>query len=207
MKKKILWYVADPMCSWCWGFTPIIERIHEEYGDRLKCELLLGGLRPGTRTSISPAQRQEILHHWEDVHRLTGQPFRFAGALPDGFVYDTEPASRGVVSALLLATETGFPFLKAVQYAFYAEQQNVTSAAVLAHLAGKIGLDTQRFTTAFESDAAKKTTLEHFNRARRLGISGFPAVVLEDETGYSVLTKGYRPFQQLSSELEKWLEL
>src|SRR3954451_6292518 len=195
------------MCSWCWGFAPVIERIRQEYCDRLDPELLLGGLRPGTRTPISPAQRQEILHHWENVHRLTGQPFQFVGALPDGFVYDTEPASRGVVSALLLAPDTGFPFLKAVQYAFYAEQQDVTKAVVLAQLAGKIGLDTQQFTTAFESDAAKKLTLDHFNRVRELGVSGFPAVVLEDETGYSLLTSGYRPFQQLSPELEKWLKL
>lgn len=207
MKKKTLWYVADPMCSWCWGFAPVIEGIREEYGDRLNFELLLGGLRPGTRNPISPEQRRGILHHWENVHRLTGQPFQLAGAMPEGFVYDTEPASRAVVTAFLLVPEVGFPFLKAVQHAFYAEQRDVTKTVVLVQLAHQAGLDTQQFAVTFESDAAKKLTLDHFNRARDLGISGFPTLLLEDHAGYHALTRGYVPFQQLSLKLEKWLGL
>ncbi len=97
MKEKTLWYIADPMCSWCWGFMPVIEKIRSEYNAGFKPELLLGGLRPGTKDPMSPAQRQEILHHWEAVHRMTCQPFRFEGALAEGFVYEPEPARRGVV--------------------------------------------------------------------------------------------------------------
>jgi putative protein-disulfide isomerase len=164
-------------------------------------------LRPGTRDPISPEQRQEILNHWENVHRLTGQPFQFAGAMPEGFVYDTAPASRAVVTVLLLVPEMGFPFLKAVQHAFYAEQRDVTKAPVLMQLADQAGLDAQQFATTFESGAAKKLTLDHFNRARRLGIGGFPSLLLEDGSGYHTLTRGYVPFQQLSLELEKWLGL
>ncbi len=110
MKEKTLWYIADPMCSWCWGFTPVIEKIRNEYSGRLKLELLMGGLRPGTKEPMPATQRQEILHHWEAVNRMTGQPFRFEGALPEGFVYDTEPPSRGVVSTRLIAPEAVFPF-------------------------------------------------------------------------------------------------
>jgi len=47
-QERILWYFADPMCSWCWGFTPAIGAIKESYSDRLKIALMLGGLRPGT---------------------------------------------------------------------------------------------------------------------------------------------------------------
>ena len=136
MKEKTLLYIADPMCSWCWGFSPVIEKIRDEYSDRLKLELLMGGLRPGTKNPMPPAQRQEILHHWEAVNRMTGQPFRFEGALPEGFIYDTEPASRGAVAASVINAESVFPFFKAVQSAFYAEQQNVTSAVVLGPVGG-----------------------------------------------------------------------
>lgn len=205
MKEKTLWYIADPMCSWCWGFMPVIEKIRSEYSGRFKLELLLGGLRPGTKDPMPPAQRQEILHHWEAVHRTTGQPFRFEGALPEGFVYDTEPASRGVVAVSLINPDAVFPFFKAVQTAFYAEQQNVTSSAVLAQLAGNMRVDTQRFAQIFESDTAKNLTREHFHRSRRLGVSGFPTVIMEDGGGYSFLTRGYQPFQELRPKLDEWL--
>ena len=29
--KPILWYFADPMCSWCWGFSPVISEIKKSY--------------------------------------------------------------------------------------------------------------------------------------------------------------------------------
>jgi putative protein-disulfide isomerase len=206
MKEKTLLYVADPMCSWCWGFSPVIEKIRDEYSDRLKLELLMGGLRPGTKNPMPPAQRQEILHHWEAVNRMTGQPFRFEGALPEGFIYDTEPASRGAVAASVINAESVFPFFKAVQSAFYAEQQNVTSAVVLARLAGSVGLETQHFMQTFESELARNLTLEHFHRSRRLGVTGFPtAIMVEDGAGYRFLTRGYSSFQRLRPALEEWL--
>lgn len=208
MKEKTLLYIADPMCSWCWGFMPVIDKILDEYNGRLKLELLMGGLRPGTKNPMPSAQRQEILHHWEAVNRMTDQPFRFEGALPEGFIYDTEPASRGVVAAFLINPESVFPFFKAVQSAFYAEQQNMTDSVVLAELAGSAGLDMQHFMRIFESELARNVTLEHFHRSRRLGVSGFPTVIMvEDGAGYRFLTRGYSPFQRLRPALEEWLEI
>ena len=96
--SRILWYFADPMCSWCWGFAPVISAIKEAYADRLKGALVLCGLRPGTTEPMTAALREEILHHWHEVHRRTGQPFIFDDAMPAGFVYDTEPPSRAVVA-------------------------------------------------------------------------------------------------------------
>ena len=206
MNEKILWYVADPMCSWCWGFTPVIERIRNEYGDRLKVELLLGGLRPGTKESMPSGQREEILHHWQTVHRVTGQPFKFEGAMPEGFVYDTEPASRGVAAVSLINPEGVFPFFKAVQSAFYVEQQNVTSLVVLAQLANNAGLDAQQFLQTFESDAAKRQTLAHFRKARQWGVHGFPTVIGLNGADRSLLAAGYCSFEELRSKLDEGLK-
>lgn len=203
MNEKILWYVADPMCSWCWGFTPVIERIRSEYGDCLKVELLLGGLRPGTKEPMPFAQREEILHHWHTVHRVTGQPFKFEGAMPEGFVYDTEPASRGVATVSLINPEAVFPFFKAVQSAFYVEQQNVTSSTVLAQLANSVGLDAQQFLQTFESDAAKSLTLAHFQKARRWDVRGFPTVIGQNGADRSLLSAGYCSFEELRTRLDE----
>ena len=57
MSMPILWYFADPMCSWCWGFSPAIDVLRDEYRDRIKIALVLGGLRPGETTSMTPTAR------------------------------------------------------------------------------------------------------------------------------------------------------
>ena len=77
----VLWYFADPMCSWCWGFSPVMDEILSTYSDKLKISLSLGGLRPGTNHEISQEQRDEILHHWHSVNEMTGQDFKFENEL------------------------------------------------------------------------------------------------------------------------------
>ncbi|SFW20999.1 DsbA family protein [Nitrosovibrio sp. Nv17] len=205
MNRKTLWYVADPMCSWCWGFSPVVEAIRREYRDRLGMELLLGGLRPGTRHALPAAQREEILHHWHAVRQATGQPFQFEGALPPGFIYDTEPASRAVVAASLLHPGEVFAFFRSVQSAFYAAQRNVTDPAVLMQLAEEVGLDAQHFSRLLDSDTARDLTQDHFQRARQWGIQSFPTLVAQDGSDHAVLARGYLSFEALRPALDAWL--
>jgi putative protein-disulfide isomerase len=193
------------MCSWCWGFSPVIEAIQREYGDRLEIELLLGGLRPGTKHPMPQAQREQILHHWHAVQQRTGQPFRFEGAMPEGFIYDTEPASRGVITVSLINRPAIFAFFRIVQSAFYVEQQDVTNPMVLSRLAAEVGIDTQQFEQTFESDTAKRLTLEHFRKARQLGVQGFPSLIGQSWTGYRLLSAGYCSLDELLPKLDAWL--
>jgi putative protein-disulfide isomerase len=203
--QRILWYFADPMCSWCWGFAPVISAIKEAYAEQMKIALMLGGLRPGTTEPMTPQSREEILHHWQDVHRMTGQSFDFEDALPEGFVYDTEPPSRAVIAVAGIDAETTFAYFKAVQAAFYAYGQDVTRADTLAALAEEHNIDKARFLERFHSEDARKLTQRHFEVTRQTGVRGFPTVVLQNEAGGTLLTNGYRPLAELTPEIDKWL--
>ena len=202
MSAPILWYFADPMCSWCWGFSPAIEALRDEYRDRMKIALVLGGLRPGTTEPMTPTAREEILHHWHAVHDRTGQPFRFEGALPAGFVYDTEPASRAVVAMSSIDPNLIFPLFKAIQHAFYAEGQDVTQASVLAELASGLGVDAAVFQNAFDSEAAHTRTQAHFRQARQAGVSGFPTLILQQGTQLHPISNGCLPLETVREAID-----
>lgn len=204
-QERILWYFADPMCSWCWGFTPAISAIKESYSDRLKIALMLGGLRPGTTEPVTPKFREETLHHWQDVHQMTGQPFAFEGAMPEGFVYDTEPASRAVIAVAEINPEATFPYFKSVQSAFYTQGQDVTKTDALAELAKQYNIDKPKFLERFESEDVKNKMRAHFRIAREAGVRGFPTIVLQAKSGQKLLTNGCRPLEELRPELEAWL--
>lgn len=201
----MLWYSADPMCSWCWGFAPIIEAIKDAYRAQVRIALILGGLRPGTTEPLSGAMRAEILHHWEVVHERTGQPFAFVGALPEGFVYDTEPASRAVVTVGELQPEATFVYFKTVQAAFYTQGQDVTQADTLATLAQAVGIEPAVFHRHFDMQAVRQKTQSHFRQARRLGIQAFPTLVMQTGSQSRLLTQGYRSFAELREEIDAGL--
>ncbi len=205
MTPPLLWYFADPMCSWCWGFSPVIETLRAATPDRMKIALVLGGLRPGETATMTPARREEILHHWHEVQARTGQPFRFDGALPAGFVYDTEPASRAVIAAGSLDPALTFPMFKAIQTAFYAHGRDVTQAGVLAQLAADLGLDAARFLAAWDTDAARDKTRAHFRQARAAGVRGFPTLIVQQDAQLTTVSTGCEPLDAVRTALSACL--
>ena len=206
MNAPILWYFADPMCSWCWGFSPVIETLRDEYHERTKIALVLGGLRPGETAPMTVANREEILHHWYQVHERTGQPFRFEDALPEGFVYDTEPASRAVTAIGGIEPALIFPLFKAIQSAFYAEGRDVTQTAVLVGLATGLGVEAARFLGAFDSDDARAHTQAHFRHARQAGVRGFPALILQQDTQLHPISNGCQPLEVVREAIDRCLQ-
>ena len=205
MNAPLLWYFADPMCSWCWGFAPTIETLRETYRQRLKIALVLGGLRSDSIPQ-SPAQREEILHHWREVHARSGQPFRFEGAMPAGFVYDSEPPCRAVLTAGSLDAELTFPMYRAIQSAFYAEGRDVTRPDILTDLAADQGLDRSAFVRAFDSDELRGRVKAHFSHARRAGVRGFPTLILQQGDKLHLVSHGWQPLGQIRSRLETQLD-
>ena len=206
MSAPILWYFADPMCSWCWGFSPAIEVLRDEYRDRMKIALVLGGLRPGVTEPMTPTAREEILHHWHAVHDRTGQPFRFEGALPEGFVYDTEPASRAVVAVGGIEPSLIFPLFKAIQHAFYAEGRDVTQAAVLTELATELRVNSATFLNEFDSDAARAKTQAHFRQARQAGVRGFPTLIVQQGEQLQPISNGCLPLETVREAIDRCLQ-
>ncbi len=205
MDREII-YVADPMCSWCWGFAPVIAAIGHRVAGRVPLSLVVGGLRPGTTEAMDDDAKHYVRGHWEHVGKETGQPFDFAFFERHGFVYDTEPACRAAVTVRALKTERGFDYFESLHRAFYVDNRDVTAPATLAKLAEAQAIERADFEAAFDSPEMRHQTSNDFMRSRALGIQGFPAVVVRDGDKHAYLTVGYRPYEALAPALESWLE-
>lgn len=204
MKARLL-YVMDPMCSWCWGFAPVMEALAEQarlYG--VPMHLVVGGLRR-ERVAMDAAARVRTLSYWQAVEETTGQPFTIDNALPEGFVYDTEPACRALVAARGLDEQAVWPLAKLIQRAFYVENRDVTQPAVLVELAEKAGLPRIEFAPAFDASETRAATQADFDWALNLGIAGFPTLLAEREGQLALVTNGYQPLDNLSELLDMWL--
>jgi len=204
---KTLIYVVDPMCSWCWGFSPVFEEIMRSYQDQVGFHILMGGLRPGNTERFDETRRSYILSHWHAVHKLTGQPFNFTFQMGSTFTYDTEPASRAVVVVRQMKPSLEATFLKNVQEAFYVDNADVTKEEVLAGLAHALGVDRAQFFTQFYDSKLKQSVWEEFDQARQLGVNGFPALLGRRANEVTTLTHGYQPFQELHPKIDEWLQI
>lgn len=202
-----LLYIADPMCSWCYGFGGSMAELLADPGALrpLNLALVMGGLRPHTTEPMAPAQVEEILGHWRHVADATGLPFT---APPDtamhqpGFVYDTEPASRATVTVRSMWPQHTWRYFKAVQAAFYAEGRDVTRPEVLADVAETLGLPRAEFAKGFASQAMRDATAQDFAQSRSWGITGFPAVLAEKAGELHWVCRGYVPAVQQRTQAE-----
>lgn len=183
-------YIADPLCSWCYGFGPELAKVLERHGDT-ELDLVMGGLRPFNREAPSDAFKAMLRGHWEHVARASGLGFDPAVLDRAGFVYDTEPPCRAVVTARHLDPSRAFDFMKAVQLAFYRDARDVTDAAVLADVAAESGYDRAAFAAALESDPMREATGLDFARSRSLGVSGFPTLGVAHGPQVYLVTSGF----------------
>ena len=204
MEREII-IVVDPMCSWCWGFSPVVEAIDREYADTAPVSLVAGGLRPLTTEPMDEGMKAEIRHHWEDVQKASGQPFEFSFFERNGFVYDTEPPCRALVTVRGLKPEAAVPFLAAAHKAFYAENRDVTDGQILQELASNEGIDPDVFIKAFSSREMTYATSNDFYRSQALGARGFPTVILRTGEKLTLLCAGFRPFDDLKPHLDEWI--
>ena len=199
-------YVMDPMCCWCWGFAPVVGALAEQAAAAdVPLQLVVGGLR-SERSVMADADRARLLDYWRAVQESTGQDFDLQGGLPEGLVYDTEPACRALVTARALAPAAVPRLLELIQRTFYVQGRDVTQACVLAELAEQAGIDRQAFATAFDSLEQRQATRQDFAWAQGLGIAGFPTLLAECDGQLALLTNGYQPLDRLAPLLARWLE-
>lgn len=207
MDTPHLIYFSDPMCSWCYGFSPVVEDVRKAFGRALPIRVIMGGLRLGTDKPMTAEARREVANHWAHVHEASGLPFDPAAMAREGFVYDTDPAARAVVVVRREGEEAALDYLARAQRAFYAEARDVTSGEVLADLAGEAGLDRENFLQQWASEEAKAETWRDYATSQRAGVTGFPTLVGGPNAHgvYGVVTRGYAPSEQVVGVLRDWI--
>lgn len=200
-------YFADPMCSWCYGFQPVIGQLSDTFGDRVGLRMVMGGLRAGQQQAMREKDRAYIKDAWARVNAASGQPFDFAFFERETFTYDTEPACRAVVAMRQQAPDKALSFLGRVSSAFYAGNRDTTDVEVLSDIAAETGEDRSAFRDLMETGDLRAETFRDFLFAQQAGVHGFPCLLIGNEgDGYSLITNGFRPIDGMIEGVGQWLE-
>ncbi len=195
-------YIGDPMCSWCYGFSPEITQLKEYYADQAKFTLIMGGLRAGGGDAWDDQMKSFLKDHWKHVEKASGQPFSYQLLEKDHFDYDTEPACRAVRVVRDMSPKQEFDFFKAVQKGFYVDNKDPKSADFYKPICEQMNIPFIVFRSKFLSPKYKELLQLDFEVCKNWGVRGFPTVVLGIEGRYKMLVNGYAPFEDMKTKMQ-----
>lgn len=191
-------YVGDPLCSWCWGISPALNRLQVAAArEGIPYRIVVGGLRPGGGDEWNEQFKDFLAHHWEEVNQRSGQPFGDALFELDDFNYDTEPPCRAVVAARLLDPAKEARFFELTQHFFYVKNNDPGALEFYRPICREIGLDFTEFSNTFNGDEAKEITEREFRMNRQWGVSGYPTVIYRKGNDMTAIARGYAEYDEL----------
>lgn len=202
-----LYYVHDPMCSWCWGFAPVWQQLQRDLAQLpLQVEYLLGGLAPDSDAPMPEDMRHMLQSAWRRIQQhIPGTEFNFAFWTDCQPRRSTWPACRAVLAAASQRQEK--PMIQAIQRAYYLRAMNPSDDATLIQLAGELGLDVERFTDDLNSEQTRQRLQQQMQQAHSLPIEGFPSLVLHSSSGVRPIQLDYNSADNMLRQIKQELSL
>ena len=181
MKSQInhLYYIHDPMCSWCWGFQKTWQQVQNDLDKLVSIEYIVGGLAPDSDQPMPKAQQQAIASYWQTIQdKIPGTEFNFDFWTQCSPRRSTYPACRAVLAAKTLDENKEIAMIDAIQHAYYLQAQNPSDTDTLIACAEKIGLQKAAFQNALHSNIVEDLFQQQLQLCAELGARGFPSLIL-----------------------------
>lgn len=171
-----LYYFHDPMCSWCWGFSPTWGLLKRRLSDFIEIEYVLGGLAPDSQEPMPEEMQQTIQSYWKKIERLLGTRFNYNFWSECQPRRSTYPACRAVIAAQ--EQRRNEDMIRAIQEAYYLRAMNPSDLETLVQLARELNLDMQQFEEAVASERVESELQRQIQLYRSISARGFPSLVL-----------------------------
>ncbi|MFN7118045.1 MAG: DsbA family protein [Saprospiraceae bacterium] len=194
----VLYYCYDAYCGWCYGFGPVIKKIHELYSDRVGFEVLSGGMILPDQPRHIGVMAGYIADAYKSVEELTGirfgQDYLWHIFNPD--LSDWYPNSEKPAIALCIFKEL-YPdqqveFASDLQYALHFEGRDLCDNEAYRHLLEKYNIDADDFYQKLGSEEYKEKAYYEFQLCKQLQVTGYPCVLMQvSESKFFMLARGY----------------
>ncbi len=176
-----LYYVHDPMCSWCFAFEPVWESVCARLPASVEAVRILGGLAPDTDQPMAASMQSRIQQIWHTIEiAVPGTSFNFdfwRVATPRRATF---PACRAVIAVARHAPELETEMIRLIQNAYYREARNPSDQQTLINLADSLGLDRQQFAADLDSRETVAELNHQIAFSRQLGVETFPSLVFHN---------------------------
>jgi putative protein-disulfide isomerase len=208
-----LYYIHDPMCSWCWGYRPVWDALQKNLPDTIQVVYVAGGLAPDSNTPMPIEQQAMIKAHWQTIEEKLGTEFNFDFWHKNTPRRSTYNACRAAIAAHNQGCQR--QMINAIQRAYYLRALNPSDSEVLVNLASELSsqantaisateilaFDLTRFIADLSSATTQQKLMQQIELARELTNQGFPSLVLEHGGIRRQVQLNYKNYQATLTEL------
>jgi putative protein-disulfide isomerase len=210
-KKTIdLYYVTDPICSHCWALEPTLRRFEKQYGHYFNFHTVMGGLLEKWGDGpVDPANGisgpADVAGHWREVGEYSRMPID-GSLMIDNPVQSSFPPSRVYkVIQKHHHDEKAFEFLRRAREELFAFNQNIAEKSVMTEIVNNLGLDGEVIVKEAEEQTGHQLLNEDFALSRKLGVRGFPTIIMVNAQNKGVKIVGSRPLENYVKGLSQAL--
>lgn len=195
-------YFHDPMCSWCWGFAPVWRELQNVLPEKIKVELVVGGLAPDSDVLMPVELQQKLQGIWQRIEQVVpGTQFNF------DFWTDCKPrrstylACRAVLAVKELVPEKEQHMISAIQQAYYLQAKNPSDLETLTQLAVSLGVEKQQFVGLIASPEIEQDLQQQIAHYIEAPVEGFPSLLLEKGSERISIKIDYNNVDNMLSQL------
>jgi putative protein-disulfide isomerase len=210
-ERPCVWYIYDALCGWCYGFSPVMKRLHEEYHETLSFQVISGGMVTGKRIGPIGEVAPYISWAYKTVEERTGVHFGegfLQGVLAQGTaIFTSIPPALALSAFKQFQPENAIAFAHALQTAVYSDGIDVSAFGSYTPYAASFGIDTADFQTAMHTAETLKAAESEFQLSSQLGVTGFPTVFVQQGDTLHLIAQGYTDYDDLQPRLQHVLEM
>jgi len=184
LNNHTLYYIYDPMCSWCYAFERSLSEIKQQLPPLITFQGVLGGLAADSQQEMPDDTKIMVQNAWRNIEQSVPHiQFNYDFWTNNTPIRATYPACR----ALLAAEQQGKLYAEAlrlqIQQAYYQDAKNPSLDAILLACAEQVGLNVQQFSSDFFSDEIEEKLQQQIQFSRALGVNSYPSLrlVLNEE--------------------------
>ena len=188
MPNTRLFYIHDPMCSWCYAFGPRLIAIQKAVPPNTRFIYLLGGLAPDSIEPMPAGLRNMIQQAWRRIEKTVPNiHFNYDFWSLNTPYRSTYPACRAILAARKQGTDFEDKILHAIQTTYYQKARNPSLQITLQECATEIGLDDVEFIKDLSSPAIDSELQSEIQFARNIGVFSYPSLrLLHNEEQFSI---------------------
>lgn len=204
--KPVLLYVFDPLCGWCYGFSPVISEFALRHKENFTFVVRVGGLVTGNRVGTFAQTYPQITESVNRVEELTGVQFGSGfrqEVLADlnRLVLNSEPSCTAFRLMRAYDPTRAVEMSSRIQNALYSEGLDIMQPEVLADLAVEFGMGRATFLQEMQSPVQQEATRNEFAEVHQMGIAGYPAVAVIQAQQGILCARGFCTLQQLEQQV------
>ena len=197
-----LYYIHDPMCSWCYAFSETWSLLQNNLSGEVKVVYLLGGLAPDTTASMPLTVQQSIQQAWQRIEQtIPGIRFNWEFWSRNQPIRSTYPACRAVIAAKRQSADADLKMIRAIQDAYYQKAKNPALLEILVECAEVIGLDADTFKADLVSTDVENELQRQIQLSRSMGVDSYPSLRLMRSEAIYPIAIDYRNFRTMLDEI------